>query len=284
MIPILDPTELRIYSKGETNRYVSAFCPFHNDTDTPNLKIEKQGKRRGRWKCWACGANGNIPPEDVLDLVRNYEPMENIKPNSIDWDALQQKYLLGDMKFRKSLEIAGQWGVSPSTIWEYCFGWTDFDMYSVPMRDRHNQIVGIQLRDLEGKKYSVQGSQLGLFIPQDSYNLCPLVVEGVSDAIVASECGYFGIGLPSAQVGHRECLDYIDEEFNWKLGVQSPILVPDNNQAGFDCMRTMAELCEMAKIKYRIVGIPIGVKDLRAYYMKYGKNKTIDLLGNKNEI
>jgi len=276
MIPILDVTTLRIYSKGETNRYVSAFCPFHNDTDTPNLKIEKTGKRRGRWKCWACGANGNIRPEDVLDLVRNYEPMENVKPNSIDWDSLQQKYLLGDMKFKKSLEIANQWGVSPSTVWEYCFGWTDFDMYSVPMRDRHNQIVGIQLRDLEGKKYSVQGSQLGLFIPQDSYNLAPLIVEGVSDAIVASECGYFGIGLPSAQVGHVECRDYLE----YLIGgiVDEVVLVPDNNQAGLNCMRTMAELCVIAKIKYRIVGIPIGVKDLREYYMKYGKERTINLL------
>jgi len=268
-----------VCSSEETDRYVSAFCQFHEDSITPNLKIEKHGKYRGRWKCWACGANGNIPPEDVIDLVRNYEPM-NDKPNNIDWDSLQQKYLLGDMKFRKSLEIALEWKVSPSTVWEYCFGWTDFDMYSVPMRDRHNIIVGIQLRDLEGKKYSVEGSQLGLFIPQHSYNFNPLIVEGVSDAIVASECGYFGIGLPSAQVGHVECRDYLIGDFDINVW-DEVVLVPDNNQAGSDCMKKMSELCEQSSINCRIINVPNEVKDLRQYYMKYGKERTVKLLKRK---
>lgn len=53
---------LEAYLRGQ-NPYYLTVCPFHNDTN-PSLHISV---RLQRYKCWSCGAHG-----DVIQFVKDY--------------------------------------------------------------------------------------------------------------------------------------------------------------------------------------------------------------------
>jgi hypothetical protein len=48
---------------GYAVRGKKVFCPFHDDRHTPNLSLFRGTDGKERFRCWACGAQG-----DALDL------------------------------------------------------------------------------------------------------------------------------------------------------------------------------------------------------------------------
>lgn len=70
-----------------------------------------------------------------------------------------------------------------------------------PMRDADNRVIGYRIRTQEGKKFSVNGSQNGLFIPQvETWKPKeePLfIVEGPTDTAALLSLQLWAIGRPS---------------------------------------------------------------------------------------
>lgn len=256
---------------GETSRHLIAFCDIHDDKRTPNVKINKGGRWPGHWRCFACGAKGKISIEEVKKMSKKKSICR--KRVAIDWESLTKKFQVGDLTERKSQRLAKEWKVN--SLPYYGIGWTG-DSYSFPMYDSDKNIVGIMRRFPDGKKLCIHGSQLGLFIP-DCVHPQVVVNEGLSSSAVATELGYFGIGLPSASFGEKIISNFL--RFRLTNLNEYVIIVQDGDDAGIKSrIRLQAELWRHGMTNIKVVS-PYK-SDLRDYYMMYGRKATINLLEN----
>jgi len=263
---------LKILQIGNNN--IWALCPYHNDTNRPNLSISIVDKYYGHYKCWACPAEGWLSESQKQSLRTDIMSKKYNKPyNPIDWVALNNVYrdcyigLYPDIPFN----------VNRQTLWQLRCGWCiENNAYTFPFRNENNEIIGIQLRYPDGSKCCIEGSRLGLFIPQGidwSKQDTIFITEGVSDLATLLDMEFIGIGRPSA----NSCEDLITafhtncaEEVNYWI-------MTDGDAVG----------CKAAinlKYKMRYFGLvtniiyPNKYKDLREWVSIEGKDKVKEVL------
>lgn len=415
----------------ETSRHLIAFCPFHEDKNTPNLKINKGGRWPGHWRCFACGVKGKIPIEEVKRLSKT--PTYNKEVSNVDWYKLQGKFVNNmnekfgvEMPLTQGLEtivdvknygelskwswcvkkkegryyaghfnrgeentylhqlIAGvslngkeidhvnrdsldnrlsnlrqvtrgqniqnsigwgqskyrgvfftsqrtcvkkwgaaiylngkrvldkffntemeaakaydeaaikhygefaylnfprskeyrlkdlsiDWNVSITALRNSGIGWNK-NAFTVPMFSENEEIIGIQLRNKEGRKWSIEGSQLGIFRSCGNINSPIIVAEGWSDMVVAAELGFSSIGKPSASYGELLIKKYLDnKKYSGKV-----LITKDLGEAG---EKNVEKIRNILTSDYECAIIEVGkYKDLRHFYLNEGKEKTINLL------
>lgn len=245
-----------------------SYCCFHDDKSRPNLSISLDKEYYGRFKCWACGKEGNLTDKQMKELNLGNKK-KRIKPTYINWEGLAAQY---NSELRGGNKLQKLWDVSSDALLQFIVGW-DGEAYTFPM---YNQIggglytTGIQRVWLDGNKKAVHGSQLGLFVPEtdvlDGHTI--FVVEGISDAVAVYDIGFDVIGLPCATFGDKVLQQYL-------LGsdIHSVIIIPDNDDAGKKCaINTIKSLkgivsCNMFEFD--------GSKDIRAYISKVGKEQAI---------
>lgn len=98
-----------------------------------------------------------------------------------------------------------------------------------------------------------------------------IVCEGMSDTIIATECGFCAIGKPSAQFGDQLVLRFLQ-----KNNIQNVTIVADDcdkpykNAVGQRAAKRLNMLLREQGINSRVV-VFHGAKDLRDYYNKFGK-------------
>ena len=247
----------------EDSRFLWCLC--HGESE-PSLCINKadfNGRPKGYYYCHGCGKWGNVSPEWV-DMVSKRKTICR-KKNPIDWVSLNKLYQLTDLTERRSERLAKEWNVN--CLPQYGIGWTG-SAYSFPMRNEDGDIVGIMRRFPNGEKICVPGSHLGLFIP-DSLNTQVVITEGLSDAAVATECGFFGLGKPSASFG-----ELLITKFVTTNKIDRVVIVPDPDEAGKKSAekvkKALTSLCECVTIKTEM--------DLRSYYKEFGRENAIKLL------
>lgn len=141
------------------------------------------------------------------------------------------------------------------------------DAWAFPMRDGAGAIVGIRLRNDQGRKWAVPGSREGLFYPEAGFEDPVLVVcEGPTDTAAA-----WSIGLPA--IGRPSCLGAVDpfKVFARRQRVRQLILIGDNDkprkspdgrwwQPGLEGAMKLAQQCGLP---FKLVVPP--VKDLREW-------------------
>lgn len=81
------------------------------------------------------------------------------------------------------------------------------EIWGTPMVNEFCELIGIKCRSLEGKKWCVRGSRLGLYVPRliHSYGSF-LICEGESDTAAALCTGLTAIGRPSVNSGEEYLL------------------------------------------------------------------------------
>jgi len=254
----------------EDDRYLWCLCPSHNDVKNPNLCINKteiNGKPKGYGYCYACGYRIDISPEEVDKMsVKKTIHRESIV---IDWNKLNWDYKLQGGLVSETYELGNQWKVK--CLFKYDIGW-DNSAHTFPMRAEDRKIIGILRRFLNGRKICIGGSQLGLFLPNIQITLPVVIVEGLSDAAVATELGYYGIGLPSASFGHAMARKFLDNQ-NYSGRV---LYVADANAAGKKSAEKMRNVLTN-KFDYGIIEME-KYGDLREYYQNESKEQTELLL------
>jgi hypothetical protein len=182
--------------------------------------------------------------------------------------------------------LAKSLGVSAKALRAYGVGWArEFTAYSFPMYDGERKPCGIHLRMLEGgRKMSVPGSRLGLFIPDDydpkpipamfgEGEKPPLVVvlpEGVTDCCAVYDLGgACAIGRPSNVSGQDQLLELLTSSPK-----QEVILIADRDQPkkhadgkshwpGIEGALLVAEKILEACEPLRFSMPPEGAKDIR---------------------
>lgn len=217
---------------------VWAYCVYHKDTIRPNLSISLLDKYYGRYKCWACSAEGYLTKKQMSQLNLSGTVYKNNKAdlqtrwkqfNESCYDNLQKFPLL-------KLGLAKELNVSIKSLDDWLVGY-DGNAFTVPMfREdlpeylREGGLCGTQRRFADSSKRCVTGSHLGLMYP---YNMIGdyyvFICEGFSDGISVWDLGLQSIARYNCQ--HTDgienlCLD------GALTGTERIIIIPDNNTVG----------------------------------------------------
>lgn len=160
--------------------------------------------------------------------------------------------------------LAIELGVSAETLAALAITRTD-DEYRIPERDATGEIIGTQRRLPSGKKIMVTGGHRGLTYtyPLNAYagtaeDNPVFVVEGMSDTAAGIEIGVDIVGRPSATggVSHLSAL----------LKDRHVCILAENDDAGRNGAKSVAEGIYPAVASVRIVNPPEGAKDLREWF------------------
>ena len=261
----------------ETSKYLIAFCPAHDDQHTPNFYINKteiNGRKKGYAYCFSCGHTAQYSGEWVDSMSKKKTRIE--KMPSINFTKLAQFYYQNYRPAIEGKKLVDLLKIRGDTLSLYGIGYDDYDKsYTFPMRDEKQNIIGIQKRLLDGTKYCISGSQLGIFIPgamsyKDSKKV--VITEGWSDAAVVTECGFYGIGLACAITTHDTVVKFLVNH-----AVDTVKLCPDFDVPGEKSAQKILKLCEQRDIKASIISVE-PYKDLRFFYEEYGKKEAVKLL------
>jgi hypothetical protein len=96
--------------------------------------------------------------------------------------------------------------------------------WAFPMRDGYGEIIGIRLRNAEGRKWAVTGSHSGIFLPNCIPHSMALICEGPTDTAAALTLGFYGIGRPSCSGGVPQLCTVVK-----RLGIRRAVIVADND-------------------------------------------------------
>jgi len=265
---------------------VWCYCCFHNDTVRPNLSISLLDRYYGRYKCWACQAEGYLSKEQMDRL--NLSHLTGVYKNSIHnlhtlWcqfaeschDNLQKYPLL-------KLGLAKELNVSIKSLDDWLVGYDGISMTIPMLREdlpeygREGGFCGIQRRFSDGSKRCVTGSRLGLMYPYNSIgDYYIFICEGFSDGISVWDLGLQSIARPHCR--HTEGIkEFLGEELK---GTDSVIIIPDNDAVGMEGAEQLQNI--LKGLHYydegfgAILDVAIfsfnGAKDIRGYITKVGK-------------
>ncbi|MCB9609453.1 MAG: toprim domain-containing protein [Polyangiaceae bacterium] len=184
--------------------------------------------------------------EAAITRARGW-PLEELSrdtgPSVGSYERLQTGYLVG--------ELAERAGLNDGSI-----------AYSFPMRLPHGPVCGVRVRSRSGRKWAVQGSRNGLFIPEgvdlqhDRLVLC----EGPTDTAALLDLGVPAVGRPDAQGRLELCAELARQNRAGQI-----VVVADNDAPGlegaFRCARALRVQCP----DVRVVQPPIAHKDVRQW-------------------
>jgi hypothetical protein len=154
--------------------------------------------------------------------------------------------------------LANSLNVSAASLQRLTIGW-DGNSYTFPMCNDLGNVIGIQRRFLGGRKISVTGSKIGLFVPSDLLvDGILLICEGPTDTAAALDLGYAAIGRPNCNSRIRMVARFVSG--------REVVIVGDNDdvgRAGAEKLATKLALCCPA---VRILYPPASIKDLRNWW------------------
>ena len=183
------------------------------------------------------------------------------------WDEAQKD----DCKYLLLREYATALGVKLSTLQAYNCG-VQYQNLAIPMYDSDAvTILGIQLRHRDGKKHTIPGSQLGLFLtaeqarhPTNFHDRRVVITEGFSDAA----CAYELVGKHARVFGKANNLlggEKLGEYLTY-TGITDVWFIGDRDVAGERGIQKSIKELQKRMVSVRVMYPPKGVKDLRAWY------------------
>lgn len=151
-------------------------------------------------------------------------------------------------------------GVSPYSLERLRTGWSQEHMaYTFPMRNDHNEIIGVRLRNIHGRKWAVAGSRAGLFIPAALTGKDPLLIcEGPTDTAALLTLGFDALGRPSCTGG----TDYLIAGLRRRR--RAVVVVADRDGPGWQGAQQLAQQIARVTSSLKVL-TPVGAKDAREW-------------------
>lgn len=211
---------------------------------------------------------------------------------SVKWEPQPRPIIDFEPQWRKykdatTLEQLQQYaaliGVTVESLKNLEAAWADcYQAMAFPMRDGMGKIIGLRLRNSEGRKWAATGSRSGLFIPRQMHDFDPLlIVEGPTDCAAALTMGFDAIGRPSCNDGTLHIVEYLKRhrrEVVILSNLDKPHTTPDGRTVypGQDGAEKLANEIVYRCKKLRIILPPPGIKDTRAWLAAGGTRKDIE--------
>lgn len=170
-------------------------------------------------------------------------------------------------------------GVETWTIIALGAAWAkEHAAWAFPMKDGLGHIVGIRLRSITGKKWTVRGTHSGLFYSNTAESGTALIVEGPTDAAAGMSMGYFTIGRPSCSGGIEHIKDLVRRFAFFRVVIIADNDVddhknPDKINPGINGASLLARSLPVSNC---IIVLP--TKDLRQFVQFGGDRATLDTL------
>lgn len=257
---------------------VWSYCPFHKDTIRPNLSISLLDKYYGKYKCWACPAEGYLTKEQMskLNLLNSITYKNNEDSLTTRWKQFTESCYDNLQKYPLfKLGLAKELNVSTKSLDTWLVGY-DGESFTIPMfredlsdYNKDKGFCGVQRRFSDGTKRCVSGSHLGLMYPYDYIgdSYCIFICEGFSDGISVWDLGFGSIARP-----HCRHTDGIEEFFGDILeGIDGVIIIPDNDTVGIEGAEMLQSTLEY---DYDCTIFSFNdAKDIRDYIAKVGKQQ-----------
>lgn len=175
--------------------------------------------------------------------------------------------------------LADSLGVSLDSLHSIGCVWaSEYRAWAFPMKDFRTNIIGIRLRDENGKKWAVKGSKEGLFFADvtslrggGKYSSTAYLCEGPTDCAAGITLDLNMIGRPSCNGAVKELVKRI--EFGEYREV---IIISDNDAPG---LAGSERLQSHLNIPYRELVLPC--KDLREFLKLGGTKQLLESMAAK---
>lgn len=174
------------------------------------------------------------------------------------------------------LEFSNQLGVTPSSLDALGCVWSvPHQAWAFPMRNGSNDIVGVLLRNADGRKWAVKGSKQGIFTPQATpgSDRLAIICEGPTDTAAGLSLGFYALGRPSCSGGLYDILTALK-----RLVIRRVVIVCDNDGPGLQGAETLQRHLQLPST---VIVLP--AKDLRDYAKLGGTHQTLTNLINKQQ-
>jgi hypothetical protein len=141
-------------------------------------------------------------------------------------DAVKEVYLNLDFSDKALFPLAEKLQVDLDSLRNLGCGRSS-QAWDFPMYNDKLELIGIKRRNLEGKKWCVRGSKLGLYIPK-FFNHCTraIILEGESDTAAMLSKGYNAVGRPNTTAGMQYLIDLTQS--------QETVILADNDAPGIE--------------------------------------------------
>jgi hypothetical protein len=129
---------------------------------------------------------------------------------------------------RAQLEsLAGQLGVTVASLLTLGCCWADkHKAWAFPMFSADRKIIGIRLRNNEGRKWAVTGGRSGLFMPALAHRQDTVFLpEGPTDTAALISMGFYAWGRPNCMAGNE-----IIKEAVKLYRIRKAVIVSDNDE------------------------------------------------------
>ena len=257
----------------ESNKAIVIECPFHSEKQG-SLNINKtvhRGKPKGFFYCYGCAKSGELPHE-IVDQLADTQSEHVTTIAEPRFSVLQFEFWSREFQEDQAHELATKWNVDLTYLLGMGVGW-DGQAHTLPMHNEMSDVIGIQRQWPNGYKCMVTGTQLGLFIADNRYEVDVLIItEGASDLATAVQLGFEGIAKPNALVGNRLVYEYLKRHDRYEY----ILIVGDNDEAG---KRGAHELQDHIDSEHSRSGIWIPREnDLRAEVKVHGGSQVKESL------
>lgn len=183
----------------------------------------------------------------------------------IDCNAIMERWWTDGYSPRVNA-LAMKLGVSYESLCRLQCAWAPpYSAWAFPMRAGNGAIIGIRLRDWNGKKWAVRGSHQGLFIPAGNPGRTALICEGPSDSAAALDLGMFPLGRPSC----AGCIEAMAEAIH-RLSITRAIIMCDNDEPGLRGGETLGLHLPVA-----FCTLVLPTKDLREFLNEGGTKEVM---------
>jgi hypothetical protein len=153
-------------------------------------------------------------------------PANRSIPSVVDLGAMLARWRMNTSPAQIE-SLAGQLGVTVSSLRTLGCCWADkHNAWAFPMHDSNRNVIGIRLRNNDGKKWAVIGGKGGLFTPSaEHWQDTVFLPEGPTDTAALISMGFYAWGRPNCMAGNE-----IIKEAVKLYHIRKAVIVSDNDE------------------------------------------------------
>ena len=223
------------------------------------------------------GATGFIhqvgDPIDQLLPAREYK-----QPQKVDMASLYASYF-AKSSYKHVDSLLARWGLRGACGASLGIVWVGaHQAYGIPMRNELGKVIGIQLRGTDSK-WTIKGSQLGIFCSWPILSNRVFVCEGASDTAAMISLGFTAVGRASCNSGGPILKRMLEgKDVVIVSDRDEPQQLPNGNWVtpGQDGATQLSYQLAMTSRSVRIVTPPAPFKDARQWVNSGVSKKQIE--------